>query len=143
MPTTDLSPREREVVDLLVQGYTAAGAAARLGISPKTASTFIARAKERLGLETTNALIVWAVVQRDLDGVQLLRRALVVLTPKDHLGADIETYLKRRAGQAPAEERHACSDCPRDADGRCEGCRQLEWCDDNCPKCLGRQRGDR
>lgn len=42
-----------------------------------------------------------------------------------------------------ANPRHACSACPRDHDGLCEGCHQREWCDDGCKRCLGQACGDR
>jgi len=57
---TRLSPREREVVRLLSQGYSLRAIAERLGISEKTASTYKARALDKLGLESLPELVAWA-----------------------------------------------------------------------------------
>jgi len=56
----DLSEREREVVRLLAQGYTLSQAAARLGISAKTAHTYKVRAMDKLGLMELPELVAWA-----------------------------------------------------------------------------------
>jgi len=55
-----LSPREREVVRLLSQGYSLRAIAERLGISEKTASTYKTRALDKLGLESLPELVEWA-----------------------------------------------------------------------------------
>ncbi len=55
-----LSERERAVVALLAQGHTLSQAAKKLGLSVKTASTYKARALNKLGLMDTPELVRWA-----------------------------------------------------------------------------------
>ena len=56
-----LSEREREVVRLTAEGYTALQAADRLALSPKTIETYRHRAMEKLGLTNRAQLVRYAL----------------------------------------------------------------------------------
>ena len=56
-----LSDREREVVRLTAEGYTALQAADRLALSPKTVETYRHRAMEKLGLTNRAQLVRYAL----------------------------------------------------------------------------------
>ena len=56
-----LSQREREVLDLVAQGYTNQQVADRLGLSVKTVETYRARLVEKLGLRSRADLVRYAV----------------------------------------------------------------------------------
>jgi two-component system response regulator NreC len=56
-----LSPREREVLDLVAQGYTNQQIADRLGLSIKTVETYRSRLVEKLGLRSRADLVRYAV----------------------------------------------------------------------------------
>jgi len=58
---TLLSPREREVLDLVAQGYTNQQIADRLGLSIKTVETYRSRLVEKLGLRSRADLVRYAV----------------------------------------------------------------------------------
>ena len=45
-----LTPRERDVLRLIAQGYSAPEIGSQLGISPKTVDTYKQRIEEKLGL---------------------------------------------------------------------------------------------
>jgi DNA-binding NarL/FixJ family response regulator len=51
-PTEDLSPREREVLDCLSQGFLYKEIAEKLGISYETVHTYIRRIYEKLQVRT-------------------------------------------------------------------------------------------
>ena len=53
----DLSPREREVLGLVAEGYTSKEIAERLFISPKTVDTYRSRLMRRLGLKSRSDLV--------------------------------------------------------------------------------------
>jgi len=57
----ELSERERKVLALSAQGYTAAQAGERLFLSPKTVETYRSRAMRKLGLETRADLVAFAL----------------------------------------------------------------------------------
>lgn len=57
----DLTPRQREVLQLVAEGYTAKEIAITLAISVKTVEFHKARMMERLGLRTTSDLIKYAI----------------------------------------------------------------------------------
>lgn len=59
-PASVLSPREREVLDLVAQGYTNQQIADRLGISVKTVETYRSRLVEKLGLRSRADLVRYA-----------------------------------------------------------------------------------
>jgi two-component system, NarL family, invasion response regulator UvrY len=65
-PLRDLSSREREVLDLLGQGKTLAEIADQLTISYRTSASIAAQIKNKLNLNTTTALIKWAVEHQKL-----------------------------------------------------------------------------
>ncbi|MGY1779230.1 response regulator transcription factor [Geodermatophilus sp. SYSU D01036] len=58
---TDLSAREREVLDLLVAGRSIPGLAAELFISPSTAKTYVSRVYEKLGVRSRAEAVMTAV----------------------------------------------------------------------------------
>jgi two-component system response regulator NreC len=60
-PASLLSPREREVLDLVAQGYTNQQMADRLGLSVKTVETYRSRLVEKLGLQSRADLVRYAV----------------------------------------------------------------------------------
>jgi DNA-binding NarL/FixJ family response regulator len=55
-----LSPREREIFDLAVRGYTNEGIALHLGISVKTVETHRAHVNRKLGVHSAAELIRFA-----------------------------------------------------------------------------------
>jgi DNA-binding NarL/FixJ family response regulator len=64
LPHSRLSKRELEVLRLLASGVPGKAIAQQLGLSPKTVSTYRGRVLAKLGLESTAALIRYAVAQR-------------------------------------------------------------------------------
>jgi two-component system response regulator NreC len=60
-PASLLSPREREVLDLIAQGYTNQQIADRLGLSVKTVETYRSRLVEKLGLRSRADLVRYAL----------------------------------------------------------------------------------
>ncbi|MBG0567273.1 helix-turn-helix domain-containing protein [Actinoplanes aureus] len=50
MPKITLSERERELIALLAEGHTDAGAAERLGISPRSVTNILRSLMDRLGV---------------------------------------------------------------------------------------------
>jgi two-component system response regulator NreC len=60
-PASPLSPREREVLDLVAQGYTNQQIADRLGLSIKTVETYRSRLVDKLGLRSRAELVRYAV----------------------------------------------------------------------------------
>lgn len=56
-----LTPRQREVLQLLAEGHSMKEAAAALGITPRTIAFHKYRMMEELGLETNAALIQFAI----------------------------------------------------------------------------------
>lgn len=63
----ELSPREREILDLLAQGLTGAEAAKQLFISPETVRTHIRNAMTKLEAHTRVHAIALALRQREID----------------------------------------------------------------------------
>jgi DNA-binding NarL/FixJ family response regulator len=61
-PSIDcLTPKEREIVQLLVNGRSNAETAAQLGLSPRTVVTYRARLMDKLQLEDLPALVKYAI----------------------------------------------------------------------------------
>jgi DNA-binding NarL/FixJ family response regulator len=58
---SDLTPREREVLRLLVEGRTDREIAAALFVTPKTASNHVANILAKLGVETRTAAAAFAL----------------------------------------------------------------------------------
>jgi DNA-binding NarL/FixJ family response regulator len=56
-----LTPREREVVELLAEGLTNAELAARLFISPKTAAVHVSNILAKLGMASRSEVAAFAV----------------------------------------------------------------------------------
>jgi DNA-binding NarL/FixJ family response regulator len=63
-PAHVLSPREREILDLLAQGLTGAAAARRLYLSPDTVRTHVRNAMAKLRARTRVEAVVLALDQR-------------------------------------------------------------------------------
>ena len=57
MLTVDLTPREREVAALLIQGLTSEGVGKRLAISPRTVDVYRARLMRKYNAATTTELV--------------------------------------------------------------------------------------
>ena len=60
-PLELLSPREREVLKLTVEGSSIAATAERLGVSPKSIETYRHRLMTKLGIENLPALVKFAI----------------------------------------------------------------------------------
>ena len=60
-----LTPREREVLDLIVEGLANKQMAARLGISEKTVEVHRSRARTKLGADSVAELVKIALLARD------------------------------------------------------------------------------
>jgi DNA-binding NarL/FixJ family response regulator len=60
-PLEALSPREREVLQLVAEGKTSQEIAVRLSLSPKSVDTYRSRLMHKLGLEDMAALIRFAI----------------------------------------------------------------------------------
>jgi DNA-binding NarL/FixJ family response regulator len=58
---SNLSPREREVIQLLAEGHSSKQVASRLGISSKTAETHRSNMMQKLNLHSLPELVVFAV----------------------------------------------------------------------------------
>jgi two-component system response regulator FixJ len=56
-----LTPREVEVMDLVVQGFTSQAIALRLGISPRTAESYRAQIMDKMQAESVSALVRQAI----------------------------------------------------------------------------------
>lgn len=65
-PLRDLSSREREVLDLLGQGMTLAEIADQLKVSYRTSAGIAAQIRSKLNVNSTAALIKWAVEHQRL-----------------------------------------------------------------------------
>ncbi len=59
-PAADLSPREREVLELICTGMDDAAIAARLGLSRNTVRNHVSRLYGRIGVNRRSAAVVWA-----------------------------------------------------------------------------------
>jgi DNA-binding NarL/FixJ family response regulator len=62
-PLARLSPRERQVLQLIAEGRTVAEIADTLSLSIKTVHTYRERMKEKLGLDNLAALVKLAIQQ--------------------------------------------------------------------------------
>ena len=60
-PLERLSARERQVLQLIVEGKTSAEVAARLGLSPKSVDTYRSRMMKKLEIEDLAALVKFAI----------------------------------------------------------------------------------
>ncbi len=60
-PLERLSPRERQVLKLIVEGQTSNEVAAVLGVSPKSVDTYRSRLMAKLGIEDLPALVKFAI----------------------------------------------------------------------------------
>jgi DNA-binding CsgD family transcriptional regulator len=59
-----LTKREREVLRLIAEGLTSKEIAARLNISPKTAQVHRDNLKQKLNLNSTAAIVRYAIEQK-------------------------------------------------------------------------------
>jgi DNA-binding NarL/FixJ family response regulator len=55
-----LAPRERQVLELLVEGYSYKEAAARLGVSIGTVGTYVNRIYEKLHVSSRREIVAWS-----------------------------------------------------------------------------------
>jgi DNA-binding NarL/FixJ family response regulator len=60
-PVESLSPREREILQLVVEGNASSQIAALVGLSPKTVETYRSRMMQKLGLPDVPALVKFAI----------------------------------------------------------------------------------
>jgi len=60
-PLARLSPREREILQLIVEGKTSAEIAGILFLSPKTVETYRSRLKQKLGISDVPGLVKFAI----------------------------------------------------------------------------------
>lgn len=60
LPHTRLSAREYQAFALLIAGKTISEAAADMGVSPSTASSFVAKVKHKLGVESVGEIVRYA-----------------------------------------------------------------------------------
>lgn len=60
-PLESLSKRERQVLQLVVEGYASVEIAARLALSPKTVETYRSRLMQKLGVRDITALVKFAI----------------------------------------------------------------------------------
>ena len=60
-PLDNLSPRERQILQLVVEGKSSAEAAAMLFLSPKTVDTYRSRMMQKLGIGDLPALVKFAI----------------------------------------------------------------------------------
>jgi DNA-binding CsgD family transcriptional regulator len=56
-----LTPREREVLRLIVEGRSSAEAAVILGLSPRSVDTYRARLMDKLNIEDLPSLVKFAI----------------------------------------------------------------------------------
>src|SRR5262245_5542798 len=61
IPLARLSARERQVMQMVVDGHTSAEAGARLGLSPKSIDTYRSRLMAKLGIEDLPTLVKFAL----------------------------------------------------------------------------------
>jgi DNA-binding CsgD family transcriptional regulator len=67
IPRSRLTPREREIVQLLAEGKSNKGVGAALGISVKTAETHRANIMRKLGFHSVSELVRYAVRNRIIE----------------------------------------------------------------------------
>jgi DNA-binding NarL/FixJ family response regulator len=60
-PLARLSPREREIIQLVAEGKTSAEIAGRLSLSPKTVETYRSRLMAKLGINDVPSLVKFAI----------------------------------------------------------------------------------
>ncbi len=60
-PLESLTSRERQILQLVVEGSSSARVADILAVSPKTVDTYRSRIKQKLGLHDLTALIKFAI----------------------------------------------------------------------------------
>lgn len=67
----NLTPREQEIIKLLIEDFSHAKIAERLGISPGTVVKHVQAIKQKLGLEGTAriALKAWCEVEKKKTGI--------------------------------------------------------------------------
>jgi DNA-binding NarL/FixJ family response regulator len=60
-PLDSLSPRERQILQLVAEGRSSAEAAATLFLSPKTVDTYRSRMMQKLGIGDLSSLVKFAI----------------------------------------------------------------------------------
>jgi len=59
MDLTDVTPREEQVLDLLIQGKTNKEIAAALGLSPNTIRNYLSPLRDKTGCKNRVDLAIW------------------------------------------------------------------------------------
>jgi DNA-binding NarL/FixJ family response regulator len=67
-PTKSLTPRQREVLQLLAEGGTLKGVASELNLAPRTVAYHKYRMMREFGLKTNSDLILFAIKERVISG---------------------------------------------------------------------------
>jgi DNA-binding CsgD family transcriptional regulator len=62
-----LSPREKEVLQLVARGFTTHRVARRLGVSPSTARTHVEHIRDKLGVRTRSQAVAKALAMGEID----------------------------------------------------------------------------
>ena len=71
LSTPDLSPTERKVMRLILQGRPLTHIARELSISPKTVSTYKSRIMAKLNIENNTELVVQGMLLFGMGGIYL------------------------------------------------------------------------
>ena len=79
---TKLTPRERDVVQLLAEGKSSKEVACHLNLSVKTAETHRSNIMRKLGLHSVSELVLYAVRNNIIQVAGLPEQALVAITPQ-------------------------------------------------------------
>jgi DNA-binding NarL/FixJ family response regulator len=61
-PVEALSPREREILQLIAEGHTSAEVGRMLSLSPKTVETYRSRLMQKIGVEDLAGLVKFAIL---------------------------------------------------------------------------------
>ena len=60
-PLADLSPRERQIITMVVKGQSSMAIGQQLHLSPKTVDTYRSRLMNKLGVNDVTALVRFAI----------------------------------------------------------------------------------
>ena len=99
-----LTPAERRIIDLLLQGMTRQAAADRLGVQPPSVSTALRTARERNDLRNNDALLE-AVKQRGM--VDYRKRSSPAMHSKPATPYESKPVSERAARSQRIREREA------------------------------------
>ena len=71
LATPDLSPTERKVMRLILQGRPLTYIAKELSISPKTVSTYKSRIMAKLGIDNNTELVIQGMLLFGMGGIHM------------------------------------------------------------------------